>query len=149
MMMISKNIAHKKEMLVEVMGRDSGSLAIRSAMVLGADAALIPEFPVKLERICNLISRKRKKGKKLGLFIVSEGIKIEGGGLLQDEVDVFGNIKLGGIAYPFAGMINKKIGSSPRVNVLGYTQRGGTPSRYDSYQSIIFARGVMDNIKNI
>ena len=108
MMMISTNISHQKEMLVEVMGRDSGFLTVRSALILGADAAMIPEFPVDLDRICNLIVKKRKKGKKYGLFMVSEGIKIKGGELLQGEVDVFGNVKLGGIVYALADMIDKR-----------------------------------------
>ena len=57
----------------------------------------------------------REKEKKHGLYIVSEGVEIEKGELLQDEVDVFGNVKLGGIVYALADMINKKIGIKPRV----------------------------------
>ena len=102
-------------MLVEVMGRDSGFLAARSALILGVDAVLIPEFKVDLDRICSLIEKKRKKEKKHGLYIVSKGIEIEEGELLQDEVDVFGNVKLGGIVYALADMIDKKIGIKPRV----------------------------------
>ena len=90
-------------MLVEVMGRDSGFLAVRSALILGVDAVLIPEFKVDLDRICSLIEKKRKKGEKHGLYIVSEGIEIEEGELLQDEVDVFGNVKLGGYCICFGG----------------------------------------------
>ena len=76
---------------------------------------LIPEFKVDLDRICSLIEKKRKKEKKHGLYIVSKGIEIEEGELLQDEVDVFGNVKLGGIVYALADMIDKKIGIKPRV----------------------------------
>jgi 6-phosphofructokinase 1 len=148
MMMISSNIAHEKEMLVEVMGRDSGFLAVRSALILGADAVLIPEFKVDLDRICRLVEKKRKKGKKHGLYIVSEGVEIEEGELLQNDVDVFGNVKLGGIVYALADMIDKKIGIKPRVNVAGYIQRGGIPAAYDTYQSSIFARGVLGNIES-
>jgi len=145
-MMLSSNVSHEKEMLVEVMGRDSGFLTIRSAIVLGADGALIPEFPVDVDKLCNLIARRRKKGKKYGLFMVSEGVKIEGGQLLQKDVDVFGNVKLGGIAYSLAEIVDKKIGIKPRVNVLGYIQRGGVPSAYDCYLSTVFARGAADNV---
>ena len=147
-MIMSSNVSHEKEMLVEVMGRDSGFLTIRSALTLGADGALIPEFPVDVDKMCSLIERRRKKGKKYGLFMVSEGVKIKGGQMLQKELDVFGNVKLGGIVYPLAEMIDKKIGIKPRVNVLGYIQRGGVPSAYDCYLSTIFARGAVDNILN-
>lgn len=145
-MMISSNISHQKEMLVEVMGRDSGFLTIRSAQVLGADGALIPEFPIDIDRVCELIVKRRKKGKKYGLFMVAEGVKIKGGKLLQREVDVFGNIKLGGIVYTIADIVEEKTGIKPRVNVLGYIQRGGSSCPYDSYLSTIFAQGVLNNI---
>ncbi|MBN2072553.1 MAG: ATP-dependent 6-phosphofructokinase [Actinobacteria bacterium] len=147
-MMISSNIAHDKEMLVEVMGRESGFLAVRSAVILGAGGALIPEFPVDVDALCEQIKRKRRAGRKHGLFMVSEGIKLEGGQLLADEVDVFGNVKLGGIVYGLADIIDRKIGVKPRVNVLGYTQRGGEADQYDSYLSNIFALGVTENINN-
>ena len=64
MMMESSNVSHEKEMLVEIMGRDSGFLTVRSAIILGADGALIPEFPVDIDMVCNLILKRRKKGKK-------------------------------------------------------------------------------------
>ncbi len=145
-MILSSNVSHRKEMIVEVMGRDSGFLAVRSGLVLGADAVLIPEFKVDLERICSIIKARRKKGRKHGLFIISEGIKIAEAELIQDEVDVFGNIKLGGISYGLADLINKKTGIKPRVNVLGYIQRGGEADPYDVYLSNIFAKGALKGI---
>jgi len=147
-MIISSNTSHQKEMVVEVMGRDSGFLALRSAMALGADYVAIPEFGLDIDKLCLRISANRKKGKNTSLVIVSEGVKVSGASLLQDEVDVFGNIKLGGIAYHIAEEIGKKMGSKPRAEVLGYIPRGGTADPYDSFISTLLAKGVADNIEN-
>ncbi|MGM0366447.1 MAG: 6-phosphofructokinase [Actinomycetota bacterium] len=145
-MITSSNVSHQKEMVVEVMGRDSGFLALRSAIALGADYLAIPEFELDMDMLCSRLSANRARGKKSSLIIVSEGVKISGASLLQDEVDVFGNIKLGGIAYHIAERIGEKIGSKPRAEVLGYVPRGGAADPYDSFLSTIFANGVADNI---
>jgi len=145
-MIVSSNVSHQKEMVVEVMGRDSGFLALRSAIALGADYLAIPEFELDMGKLCDKLSSHRAKGKMSSLIIVSEGVKIANARLIQDEVDVFGNIKLGGIAYHIADQIGKKIGSKPRAEVLGYIPRGGAADPYDSFLSTVFAKGVADNI---
>jgi 6-phosphofructokinase 1 len=133
-------------MIVEVMGRDSGFLALNSSLVLGADSLLIPEFPADLDKFSDLIQRKRKAGKKHGLFIVAEGVRIQGGKQIQDDIDAFGHIKLGGISYVIAEIVNSKIGIKPNVTVLGYTQRGGTPCPYDAFLATVFAKGTYKNL---
>ena len=145
-MVITSAYSHEREMIVEVMGRDSGFLALNSALALGADGLMIPEFPVDLDHVSDLIVRKRKKGKHHGLYIVAEGVKIKGAKQILDDVDVFGHIKLGGISYAIAESIYSKINLKPNVTVLGYTQRGGTPCPYDAYLSTVFARGTFNNL---
>ena len=147
-MTITSAYSHEREMIIEVMGRDSGFLALNSALALGADSLLIPEFPADLDKLANLIQRKRKAGKMHGLYIVAEGVQIQGGKQIQDDVDAFGHKKLGGISYTIAEIINSKIGIKPNVVVLGYTQRGGTPCPYDAYLSTIFAKGTLYNLMN-
>src|SRR5680860_380261 len=134
-MITTSSFSHEREMIIEVMGRDSGFLALHSSLVLGAYSLLIPEFPADLDKFSDLISRKRKAGKKHGLFIVAEGVQIQGEKQIQDEIDVFGHIKLGGISYVIAEIVNSKIGIKPNVTILGYTQRGGTPCPYDAFLS--------------
>lgn len=138
--------SHEREMIVEVMGRDSGFLALNSALALGADSLLIPEFPADLDSLADLIARKRKAGKRHGLYIVAEGVKIKGAKQIQDDIDSFGHSKLGGISYAIAEIINSKINLKPNVTILGYTQRGGSPCPYDSYLSTVFAKGTFNNL---
>jgi ATP-dependent phosphofructokinase / diphosphate-dependent phosphofructokinase len=146
MMMMSSVKSHQREMFVEVMGRDSGFLSIGAAFALGADRVLIPEYPVDIDMLADYIKRKRDAGKAYGLYLISEGVSITGAKLLENTVDCFGNIKLGGISYSIADAVEKKIGLRPNVSILGYTQRGGEPAPYDSYLSTLFAKGVYKNI---
>ncbi|MCX6346993.1 MAG: ATP-dependent 6-phosphofructokinase [Actinobacteria bacterium] len=145
-MVTTSSFSHEREMIVEVMGRDSGFLALNSSLVLGADSLLIPEFPADLDKFSDLIQRKRKAGKKHGLFIVAEGVRIQGGKQIQDDIDAFGHIKLGGISYVIAEIVHSKIGIKPNVTVLGYTQRGGTPCPYDAFLATVFAKGTYKNL---
>ncbi len=145
-MFMSSAMSHEREMLVEVMGRDSGFLALNSAIVLGADYLMIPEFAIDIEKISDYIVKKRNAGKKYGLFIVAEGVQIQGAKQIQDDIDTFGHKKLGGITYHIAELVNEKTNLKPNVVVLGYTQRGGRPCPYDAYLSSLFAKGVAENI---
>ena len=145
-MFMSSAMSHEREMMVEVMGRESGFLALKSAIALGADYLMVPEFSVDIDKISEYIIKKRSAGKKYGLFIIAEGVQILGGRLIQDEIDSFGHKKLGGIAYYISDLVNEKINLKPNVVVLGYTQRGGRPCPYDAYLSSLFAMGVAENI---
>ena len=148
MMFMSSVKSHEREMLVEVMGRDSGFLAIGAAFALGADQVLIPEFTAHIDKIADYMKKKRAAGKKYGLYLISEGVHIKNAQLIETSVDCFGNKKLGGICYSLAETLEKKIGIKPNVCVLGYTQRGGVPAAYDSYLSTLYARGVYENLMN-
>jgi len=145
-MAISSNKSHQVEMIVEVMGRDSGWLAAYSALAVGADMVIVPEYEVSLDDICSLIKRNRARGKMHSLIIVSEGVKVSGAKWLYDEVDNFGNIKLGGIAFALAGEINKEISIKPRVVVLGYLQRGGVPAEQDVIISVMMSTTAVEAI---
>jgi 6-phosphofructokinase 1 len=107
---------------------------------------VVPEFEVKLDDICNLIKRNRARGKMYSLIIVSESIKVSGAKGLYDEVDNFGNIKLGGIGFALADEINKAISVKPRVMVLGYLQRGGMPAEQDVIISVMMSTAAVEAI---
>ncbi|MCL4459806.1 MAG: ATP-dependent 6-phosphofructokinase [Chloroflexi bacterium] len=144
--MVSSNIAHEAWMLVEVMGREAGWIAVATALATAADAVLVPEEPADLEALCAMIKRKEQQGRKHGLIIVSEGVTIGGlpAGLELKQVDAFGHAKLGGVAYHLADLIEQQIGVRPRVNVLGYIQRGGPPTVFDAILSVRLSTAAVD-----
>jgi ATP-dependent phosphofructokinase / diphosphate-dependent phosphofructokinase len=131
--------SHNRVMVVEVMGRHAGWLAIRSGMAGGADIILIPEVPVKISDVVKLILNRHNRGKNFSIVVVSEGAKVdfekddEDNDLVlrNKKVDDFGHVALGGIGERLAARIEKETDFDSRVTVLGHVQRGGTPTSYD------------------
>jgi phosphofructokinase-like protein len=129
--------SHHRVMVVEVMGRHAGWIAIMSGIAGGADVILIPEFPVTVEEVCELIARRAERGKHFSVVCVSEGAKIQWRSgeqkevLASDEIDAFGHVKLGGVGSVLAREIKRLTGLDVRDTVLGHTQRGGTPTAHD------------------
>jgi ATP-dependent phosphofructokinase / diphosphate-dependent phosphofructokinase len=128
--------AHHRVMVVEVMGRDAGWVALMGGIAGGADLILIPEFQVSLADVVAHLYRRRGAGKLFSIIVVAEGAKIpeleiEGGG--QAEKDAFGHIRLSkrGIGDLLAGNVERDTGFETRVTVLGHLQRGGSPSPTD------------------
>jgi 6-phosphofructokinase 1 len=125
--------SHHRAMVVELMGRDAGFIALNAGVSGGADVILIPEIPFKFESIMNKINDRANKGRKFSLLAVSEGAKPQGGGQVYsrkgDEVYV---PRLGGIGQVVAGYIEDQ-GFESRVTVLGHVQRGGTPTAFDRW----------------
>ena len=123
--------SHHRAMVIELMGRDAGFIALNAGISGGADVILIPEIPFKFESIMNLIHARAEKGRKFSILAVSEGAKPQGGGQIYsrkgDEVYV---PRLGGIGQVVAEYIEKE-GFESRVTVLGHVQRGGTPTAFD------------------
>jgi 6-phosphofructokinase 1 len=142
-LMVTSNISHQREMLVEIMEEYSGFLAVRSAVTLGADGILIPEFQADIGDICKHIRNKRKMGNMHSLFMVSQGARLRDEGIHYRISQKFENQGFCGIVYDLAEIIREKIGIKPRVCVLGYLQRGGITDPYDSYLSTLFAAGAM------
>jgi phosphofructokinase-like protein len=125
--------AHHRVMILEVMGRYTGWIALEAGIAGGADIILIPEEPFDINEVCRYIGQRLERGKLFSLVVVAEGTKpkdcneiVYGAG--QDE---FGNPRLGGVGYYLGREIEKCTGVETRVVVLGHLQRGGSPTAFD------------------
>lgn len=125
--------SHHRVMILEVMGRHSGWIAIESGIAGGADVILIPEIPIDAEEVNSLIKKRNQRGRNFSIVVVAEGAKFKGEefALQKEKLDAFGHIHLGGIGNILAKEIEEKTGFETRVVVLGHLQRGGTPSAFD------------------
>jgi 6-phosphofructokinase 1 len=122
--------SHSRVMILEVMGRDAGHIAISAGIAGGADIILIPEINYSIENIARKIRDNQERGKNYSLIVVAEAVRTEGG----EPVIVTNNLgqcRLGGIGQYLSNRICTDIGAETRVTVLGHTQRGGTPSPMD------------------
>jgi 6-phosphofructokinase 1 len=124
--------SHNRVMVVEVMGRHTGWIAVMSGIAGGADVILIPEQPISIEEACDDIRRRHERGKDFSIVVVSEGYELEGTGD-GDDVDQFGHVRLSerGVGAALAREIEQRTGYESRVTVLGHVQRGGTPTPRD------------------
>ena len=130
--------SHNRVMVVEVMGRHTGWIAVMSGIAGGADAVLIPEHPITVEEACALLMKRHEGGKDFSIVVVSEGYELtyESGEstLVAGEArttDQFGHVVLGGVGDALAREIEQRTGFETRVTVLGHVQRGGTPTPRD------------------
>jgi 6-phosphofructokinase 1 len=124
--------SHNRVMVVEVMGRHAGWIAVMSGIAGGADAILIPEEPVDYDRVADGIRKRHARGKNFSIIVVSEGTELPG---LEDdgETDAFGHVTLSkrGVGDVLAREIEQRTGFETRVTVLGHVQRGGSPTPRD------------------
>lgn len=139
---------HHRIMVLEVMGRYAGWIALESAIAGGADAAIIPEIPYDIEKIVEKINRRKAEGKKFSIIVVSEGAKPKGGELtvkrtLHDGAGL-DNIRLGGIGEKLSRDLEELTGMVSRNTVLGYVQRGGTPTAFDRVLSTKYGSKAME-----
>lgn len=125
--------SHNRIMVVEVMGRHAGWIAIEAGMAGGADVILIPEVPIDIDKVCDLLKKRHARGKTFSIVVVAEGAKFKKSTSIKQEekLDAFGHIRLGGIGHLLGEEIEKKTGFETRVTVLGHIQRGGTPTAFD------------------
>src|SRR6187200_388624 len=129
--------SHNRVMVVEVMGRHTGWIAVMSGIAGGADVILIPEHPITVEQACNEIQHRHERGKTFSIVVVSEGYELtydsgERRQVAQEtEADEFGHVQLGGVGQELARDIEERTGFETRVTVLGHVQRGGTPTARD------------------
>mgnify|MGYP006285030309 CR=1 FL=1 len=125
--------AHQRVMILEVMGRNAGWIAIKAGIAGGADIILIPEIPYDIKLVAQKIIERRKQGKLYSIVVVSEGAKPIGGDVVVNKIvkDSPDPIKLGGIGNKVADDLDELTGVETRVTVLGHLQRGGTPIPYD------------------
>jgi 6-phosphofructokinase 1 len=119
-------------MVVEVMGRHTGWIAVMSGIAGGADMILIPEQPVSIEDACKELQHRHERGKDFSIVVVSEGYELEGVNDAKD-VDQFGHVRLSerGVGATLAREIEQRTGYETRVTVLGHVQRGGSPTPRD------------------
>jgi len=128
--------SHDRVMVVEVMGRHAGWIALGSGIAGGADMILIPEFPVPFQEVCDVIQRRHDRGKNFSIIVVAEGARLadEKGQPLYvqtEKLDPFGHVRLGGIGASLAASIEERTGYETRYSVLGHIQRGGSPTAFD------------------
>jgi phosphofructokinase-like protein len=124
--------SHNRVMVVEVMGRHTGWIAVMSGIAGGADVILIPEQPISIDEACDDIRRRHERGKDFSIVVVSEGYELEGVAD-EGELDQFGHVRLSerGVGAALASEIERRTGYETRVTVLGHVQRGGSPTPRD------------------
>jgi phosphofructokinase-like protein len=125
--------SHNRVMVVEVMGRHTGWIAVMSGIAGGADMVLIPEHPISIEEACDDLRRRHERGKDFSIVVVSEGYELDGADPEAGDLDEFGHVRLSerGVGARLAQEIEERTGYETRVTVLGHVQRGGSPTPRD------------------
>ena len=139
---------HHRIMVLEVMGRYAGWIALESAIAGGADVALIPEIPYDIEKVAKKIENRRNRGKSFSVVVVAEGATPIGGKLTimntRDNGAGVDNTRLGGIGEVVAKQLQELTGLEARNTTLGYMQRGGTPTAFDRVLSTKYGTKAME-----
>jgi 6-phosphofructokinase 1 len=147
--------AHNRVMVVEVMGRHAGWIAIESGIAGGADIILFPEKTTYVDEMCDLLKRRHSRGKDFSIVVVAEGAKLkmskdivadEEEVIMDQKLDSFGHVRLGGIGNKLADLIEDGTGYETRAIILGYIQRGGTPTAYDRVLATRFGVHAIDYV---
>ena len=126
--------SHHRVMVVEVMGRDTGWVALMGGLAGGADMIIIPEHPVSLDEVVTHLDARHRAGSDFSIIVVAEGVDMGGGVEVDSERrDAFGHVQLSrrGVGESLAAAIEERTGHETRTTVLGHLQRGGSPSAYD------------------
>ena len=139
---------HHRLMVLEVMGRYAGWIALESAIAGGADVALIPEIPYDINKAVDKINERRAKGKEFSIVVVAEGAAPKGGEITvegkRDNGAGVDNNKLGGVGQVVARQLEELTGLEARNTTLGYMQRGGTPTAFDRVLSTKYGAKAME-----
>lgn len=140
--------SHNRVMVVEIMGRHAGWIATYAGLAGGADVILIPEIPINVDEVCDVIRKRHSRGKLFSIVAVAEGAKFAGKDVTQEEkLDQFGHVRLGGIGQRLSDLIEQKTGYETRVTVLGHIQRGGSPTAFDRVLGTRFGVRVLELIE--
>ena len=125
--------SHHRIMVAEVMGRHAGWIATYAGIAGGADVILIPEEPIDLDAVCDIIKKRHGRGKDFSIVVVAEGAQFKDKSLVtaEEKLDEFGHVRLGGIGDLLGKLIEQRTGFETRVTVLGHIQRGGSPTAFD------------------
>lgn len=139
---------HHRIMVLEVMGRYAGWIALESAIAGGADVALIPEIPYDINKVATKIENRKKRGKNFSIVVVAEGAKPKDGEMVVQNIRNNGagvdNTKLGGVGQVVAKQLEELTGLEARNTTLGYMQRGGTPTAFDRVLSTKYGSKAME-----
>lgn len=135
--------SHHRVMVLELMGRDAGHIALHAGIAGGADVILIPEVPYTLEGVANKIRQVAAEGRNHALVVVAEGVKTETGEKAT-QAHFGGEVRYGGIGQYLGDQIGKLVGAETRVTVLGHVQRGGMPSMRDRLVASAFGVHAVD-----
>jgi len=137
--------SHNRVMVLEVMGRYAGWIALTTGIAGGADAILIPEIPFQIEKVVGKINERVQQDKKFSIVVVAEGAKPVGGEMVVQKTieDSYDPIRLGGIGNLVARQIEELTGKETRVTVLGHLQRGGSPTAYDRILATRYGTGAV------
>jgi 6-phosphofructokinase 1 len=141
--------SHNRVMVVEVMGRHAGWIALHSGLAGGADVILVPERPFDIEEVCRLIRRRHARGRFFSIVVVAEGATPAEGTMevITGAEDEFGHARLGGIGQRLEREIEERTGYETRATILGHTQRGGTPTAFDRVLATRLGVGAIDAVE--
>ncbi|MFF4425072.1 6-phosphofructokinase [Streptomyces sp. NPDC001549] len=125
--------SHQRVMVVEVMGRHTGWIALHSGMAAGAHAIVVPERPFDIEQLTEIVGERFSAGKRFAIVVVAEGAKPKPGSMDFEEggTDMYGHERFAGIGNRLAVELEHRLGKEARPVILGHVQRGGTPTAYD------------------
>jgi len=137
---------HRRVMILEVMGRYTGWIALEAGIAGGADVILVPEKPFDVDEVCDYIRQRHERGRNFSIVVVAEGAKPKGGKeiVYSESIDEFGHIRLGGVGYYLGKEIERRLGIETRVVVLGHIQRGGSPTAFDRILATRFGIAAID-----
>lgn len=140
--------SHNRVMVVELMGRHAGWIALHAGIAGGADVVVIPEVETSVDEICNVIRKRHKSGRSFSIVAIAEGAKLGKDFITKDQgLDQFGHVKLGGIGDFLAQEIEKRTGFETRMTVLGHLQRGGSPTAFDRVLGTRFGVKAVELVK--
>jgi 6-phosphofructokinase 1 len=122
--------SHRRTMVLEVMGRDVGWIAVATGIASGADVVLVPEIPFDMENVCAHLRARHARGQNHGLVVCSEGVRLSSGETVSHAF-ADGEVRYGGVGAAIADLIARETGAETRVTVLGHVQRGGSPCAFD------------------
>jgi 6-phosphofructokinase 1 len=142
----STALSHERIMVVEVMGRYVGWIALHCGIAGRADAILIPEIPYSIEKVAAHLKRKHQLGKAYSIVVVAEGAKPEGGEVMVKAREAGRAERLGGIGETVAGQLEELTGKESRTVVLGHLLRGGSPTALDRFLGVGFGAGAVHGL---
>ncbi|MEH6377009.1 6-phosphofructokinase [Streptomyces sp. KLMMK] len=125
--------SHQRVLIVEVMGRHTGWIALHSGMAAGAHAIVVPERPFDIDELTEVVGRRFEAGKRFAIVVVAEGAKPRRGSMAFETgaTDVYGHERFAGVARQLSDELERRLGKEARPVILGHVQRGGTPTAYD------------------